>query len=169
MRAGGWFLLLMAAGCRWGGPSEGPPATAPDAAADVLASSDAAPLDLRDEEVDAGPAAVDSAAPAGRCQPPFSSAVCDPVCNSGCPALSRCDVSPAARTGACVGIWTGTDGELCFSGKTTDSCAPRLTCWQGRCARLCYADADCNAGTCCVRSLDLESGPSGFRLCGPCP
>jgi len=108
--------------------------------------------------------------PQTACQPPFSSAVCDPVCNTGCPALSRCDVSTTPRTGSCVGIWIATEGEICFRGSGTDACAPRLTCLEGRCHRLCYQDTDCAApAACCTTEIQVDGLPSGFKTCTDCP
>jgi hypothetical protein len=91
------------------------------------------------------------------------------VCNSGCPALSRCDVSDVPHAGTCVGIWITQEGDACFKGKGTDSCAVGLTCLEDKCARLCYRDADCaRPGSCCTRALEGSAGATGFRTCAPC-
>jgi hypothetical protein len=152
-------LLFLLLGCRFGGPAPAPaPVTVPaDAAVDRPAESDASADALAVQPVDAAPA------PDG-CVAPAVPAVCDPVCNTGCPALSRCDVAEGNRTGACVGIWITGEGDACFKGSGTDACAVKLTCVDGRCRRLCYRDGDCTAGSCCNQEL-----PSGFKICAVCP
>jgi hypothetical protein len=113
--------------------------------------------------------AADAPADDGGCAPPFTSAVCDPVCNTGCAVLSRCDVGDAPRTGACIGIWISGEGSSCVKTSTTDPCATQLSCVSGTCRRLCYRDGDCTtAGTCCNTSIDVGGAPSGFRACTPC-
>jgi hypothetical protein len=182
-------VLATVAACRLGGPPAWSPAT--DAAADfgmdaAVGGKDGAgpalPPDgggLTDAEpalppdggglTDAGPTPLDAGADVGSgCLPPFAAEVCDPVCNTGCPPLSRCDVSEAPRRGACVGVFIVGEGGPCFSGSTTDSCAVRLTCLEGRCRRLCYRDADCSAGSCCSQPLAAAGAPSGFAVCAPC-
>jgi hypothetical protein len=153
--------LLLLVACRFGGPGAPPESTAPppaDAAPDVAIAADAdlAPADAITNT------APDASEPDG-CAAPAPPAVCDPVCNTGCPAVSRCDVGEGTLTGACVGIWIGREGSACFKGSTTDACAPRLTCVGGLCRRLCYRDGDCAAGTCCTSPL-----PSGFKTCVAC-
>ena len=172
---------LLVAACRLGGPSgespRSPDATTADAPAAVDAPAGAARSDGRAEGAqedgvgspEAGFAgASDTGGSGARCLPPFAAEVCDPVCNTGCPLLSRCDVSDVPRRGACVGIFVVGEGGLCFRGTTTDSCAVSLTCLDGRCRRLCYDDADCTAGTCCSRPLEAAGAPSGFAVCAPC-
>jgi hypothetical protein len=161
--------LLLA--CRFGGPGPAPAVDLPDgassptgmSAADTAVAADppAAP-DAEPAEA-ALPAADATPAPDGGCGAPTAPAVCDPVCNTGCPNLSRCDVGEGHLTGACVGIWITGEGQGCARGKTTDSCAVRLTCVEGTCRRLCYRDSDCGAGRCCNSPL-----PSGFLTCRPC-
>jgi hypothetical protein len=177
-------LLATLAACRLGGPPAWSPA--PDSAAEVgldggVAGEDGAGPALppdgagftdsppgRDSPAD-DPISPDAGADAGSgCLPPFAAEVCDPVCNSGCPPLSRCDVSEAPRRGACVGIFIVGEGGACFRGSTTDSCAVRLTCLEGRCRRLCYRDADCTAGSCCSQPVAAAGAPSGFAVCAPC-
>lgn len=104
------------------------------------------------------------------CAPPFESNVCDPVCNTGCPALSRCNVTGEPRTGKCIGIWISGEGDLCLKTSITDPCASRLTCVDGSCRRLCYRDADCaSPGSCCDQDLFLEGQVSGYKICVACP
>jgi hypothetical protein len=157
-------------------------AAAQDADGGQLASStDDSAYDGADEGTDGSPGPADvsaEAAPAvdavamandGGCRPAFISTVCDPVCNTNCPGLQRCDVSNTARAGVCIGIWISAEGASCLSTATTDPCAPMLTCFTGTCRRLCYADSDCTTtGTCCNTSIDLGGGPSGFRVCSSC-
>jgi hypothetical protein len=142
----------------------GAPGAGPVVVADGPGAAATVPADAGAQDA-SGDAAV--AAGAG-CSPPFAAEVCDPVCNTGCPPLSRCDVSPLPRQGACVGIFVVGEGALCFRGDTTDSCAVRLTCLDGRCRRLCYRDADCTAGSCCSHPLAAAGAPSGFAVCAPC-
>jgi hypothetical protein len=168
-------VLAAVSACRLGGPPAWSPAT--DAAADVgldagvVGEDDAGPALPPDGagDTDADPTPPDAGADVGSgCLSPFAAEVCDPVCNSGCPPLSRCDVSEAPRRGACVGIFIVGEGGPCFRGSTTDSCAVRLTCLEGLCRRLCYRDADCSAGSCCSQPLTAAGAPSGFAVCAPC-
>jgi hypothetical protein len=154
------MVLALGLGCRFGGPSGVSDASLVDAG---LSGEAGPPVEVAlDQAPEATSADVFQESDAA-CGAPFMPAVCDPVCNTGCPALSRCDVGAAARTGACVGLWIMEEGQACFRGDTTDACAARLTCVQGSCRRLCYRDADCAAGTCCNSIL-----PSGFMVCRPC-
>jgi len=150
-----WAAALLLLGCRFGGPEAAPAVTGGDAnvAVDVSVAADG------HADADADADGTDLAAPDGMCP----AAVCDPVCNTGCPSLSRCDVGEGTRTGACVGIWITGEGGSCFKGNGTDSCAVKLTCFGGTCRRLCYRDGDCMAGSCCNTPL-----PSGFMTCAPC-
>ena len=103
------------------------------------------------------------------CVPSVESSVCDPVCNTGCPLLLRCDVADQPRTGRCVGIWISGEGELCLKTEQTNPCAPHFTCVEGACRRLCYRDSDCAApGTCCRQDLLLDSQSSGYKICVAC-
>jgi hypothetical protein len=105
------------------------------------------------------------------CVPPFTSAGCDPVCNIGCPALFRCDVTDTARTGVCIGTLLSSIGEgmACMRTPLTDDCFERLSCVEGICRRLCYRDTDCaTSGSCCTTAIEVDAGPSGYRICGPC-
>jgi hypothetical protein len=164
-------VLLLVLGCRFGGPTGAPvPPDATGPAAEVAAPADAA---APSAEVAADATLVDATAPVevsppAGCAPPAPVSGCDPVCNTGCPPLSRCDVGAAPRTGACVGIWITGEGEACFKGSGTDACAARLTCTRGVCRRLCYRDADCPAGACCKTPHHIDGVPSGFLLCAPC-
>jgi hypothetical protein len=131
-------------------------------AADGLGLTDDAPGDASDGSMEA-PASD------GGCAPPFSSTVCDPVCNTGCGFLLRCDVGDAPRTGVCIGIWISGEGASCVKTPTTDPCAVQLSCVAGTCRRLCYSDGDCKTvGTCCNTSIDLNGAPSGFKACTAC-
>ncbi|MEP6654626.1 MAG: hypothetical protein ABJA82_14790 [Myxococcales bacterium] len=104
------------------------------------------------------------------CVPPVESTVCDPVCDTGCGPLSRCDVTDAPRTGSCVAVWVTGEGALCVRTALTDPCAAHLTCVDGACRRLCYRDSDCaSPGTCCGQDLLLQGHSSGYKLCVPCP
>jgi hypothetical protein len=168
----GLAVVLVLAGCRFGGPSGLPEAPGGDAApagAEVAAVIDLAPPPVEsDGGSAAGPDLAGVEAPPSACGAPFTPAVCDPVCNTGCPALSRCDVGAMPMTGTCVGIWISAEGTSCFKGSGTDACAPKLTCLSGRCRRLCYRDADCGAGTCCKETVFAGATASGFLVCGPC-
>jgi hypothetical protein len=160
MRAALIFLFVLS--CRFGGPTPpGAPAPAPgDAAIDRAPEADAGGDAGADGLVLSVP---DTQPEPDGCVAPAAPAVCDPVCNTGCPALSRCDVGEGSHTGACVGIWLTGEGGACFKGSGTDACAVKLTCHEGRCRRLCYRDADCTPGNCCNQEL-----PSGFRVCSIC-
>jgi hypothetical protein len=179
-----------ASGCRIGGPS-GETIT-PDAEADrptdagvdtsvpadtggTVSTSDADAPDASGEG-DAsgnagGDAALSDAGAAAACAPPAPVLTCDPVCNTGCPFLSRCNVSDTPNQGSCIGIWISTEGSDCIKTASTDPCAVNLSCVNGKCRHLCYHDADCTGatgGACCAEPIQLSAGPSGFRACGPC-
>lgn len=143
------------------GDSE-PPAPDVGPVADAGPSSDGGAGDALDAAADVDPITD------GACVPPQASAVCDPVCNTGCNAAARCDVADAVRTGRCVGIWIGKEGEFCTSTALTNTCAPRLTCQGNKCLRLCYRKGDCENGACCNVAIDVGGAPSGFKGCGPC-
>ena len=180
------FAVVAVAGvgaCQFGGPSRaayldgggevlspGPEdAPARDTAEEVEVAvlppaADAVPLDTGDDLLppDAGGGNND-------CTPPFESQGCDPVCNTGCPALTRCDLGPEPRSGVCIGIWISGEGAVCWRTPTTDPCAARSTCIEGRCRRLCYGDGDCRAqGSCCSVEVKAGDQASGFKACGPC-
>ena len=132
---------------------------------------DAASLDDRTDADVASDGEPPDSAPPTSCVPPFSSAVCDPVCNVGCSALLRCDITDTPRTGVCVGtlLSTVTEGMPCTRTAVTDECTERLSCLEGVCRRLCYRDTDCTtSGTCCNTAIDVDAGPSGYRMCSPC-
>jgi hypothetical protein len=158
------LLATVLVACRLGGPDAPAPTT------NVDADAGTPPITVVDAATvmpEAGPevAAVDSAS----CGAPFAANVCEPVCNSGCPALLRCDVSDVPHAGTCVGIWITQEGDACWKGNGTDACAVGLTCLEDKCARLCYRDSDCTRpGTCCARELDGPAGKTGFRVCAPC-
>jgi hypothetical protein len=176
------FLVgLLAAGCRFGGPSgdptagaQGPPSDAsvdeqepspPDAPPEAITSEAEEPPEIPESsDLDVWTAPSEAG-----CGAPFEVAVCDPVCNSGCPALTRCDVSETPRAGKCIGIWIAPEGSACLRTDVTDPCAAGTSCVGGICRRLCYADADCSApGTCCNVPVEAGGAPSGFKACTPC-
>jgi hypothetical protein len=75
------------------------------------------------------------------------------------------------RTGVCIGtlLSPATEGMACTRTVLTDDCIERLSCLEGICRRLCYRDTDCaTSGTCCNTAIDLDGGPSGYRICAPC-
>jgi hypothetical protein len=139
----------------------------PDGGVDRDASWD----DVRADADAASDGESPDSAPPTMCVPPFSSAVCDPVCNTGCTPLLRCDVTDTPRTGVCVGTLLSTvpEGMACMRTTATDDCLERLTCVERICRRLCYRDSDCvTSGTCCNIAIDVDAGPSGYRICAPC-
>src|SRR3954471_15996937 len=92
-RAGSsWMLLALLAGCRFGGPAadddHGPyqsgSADGAGASPDVQAPGAADQAVPMRADVDPAPDADGQGTPGG-CGGPFVSAVCDPVCNMGCP------------------------------------------------------------------------------------
>jgi hypothetical protein len=105
----------------------------------------------------------------GVCTPP-TPLVCDPVKNTGCNAISRCDVSDTYNTGVCVDLGALGAGASCttsgpFLGLPgTDTCNHGFTCQSGKCIALCYCNTDCPTGQCCNVSL----GANGFSACGGC-
>jgi len=189
MNARGWALvmLLSAAACRVGGPTVDDSDIGDDAGhdaggADTSASNEAsAPVEggsgdagASDALADAGDggAAHDGASSGdGACVAPAPVTTCDPVCNTGCAALSRCDLTDKPNEGSCIGIWIQGEGSGCLKTSITDPCAPQLSCVNGTCVRLCYHDSDCagsSAGTCCSKGIDFDAQASGFKQCGAC-
>ena len=144
---------------------------ADDAAAEGGVDRDASLIDVDAHgDGDSDGASADTAPPTA-CLPPFSSAICDPVCNTGCPALFRCNVTDTPRTGVCIGTLLSpvTEGMACTRTALTDDCIERLTCIEGICRRLCYRDTDCmTSGMCCNTPIELDGGSSGYRSCTPC-
>jgi hypothetical protein len=116
---------------------------------------------IPDASIDAAPVA---------CTP--RAAVCDPVCNVGCPAGQRCDLSPTPNQGMCISTTgeTGQPGQICMASPTSDSCLAREACLgsatAGTCYRMCYVDTDCQPGACCDLSITLGTAQSGFNACG---
>ncbi|MGD8862209.1 MAG: hypothetical protein PVI30_19510 [Myxococcales bacterium] len=94
-------------------------------------------------------------------------AVCNPVTNVGCQASlqMQCavDLLAPGLAGYCIfrGLY---DGGTCFNSGVTEDCPPTQTCYGGECRKLCFCDADCNAGQCC----SLRVGNYGFGACGDC-
>jgi hypothetical protein len=168
-----------ASGGEGGSNPGGAAGTAVDASHDVAddnaseggADGDASLIDVdADGEGESGGDSPDTAPPTG-CLPPFASAICDPVCNTACPALFRCDITDTPRTGVCLGTLLSpvTEGMACTRTALTDDCIERLSCIEGICRRLCYRDTDCTtSGTCCNTAIDVDAGPSGYRRCAPC-
>jgi hypothetical protein len=178
-------ILTAIGACQFGGPPP-TPGTAAGAAdgGDALDGADApggaettgadASVNVDTGAPDQGPAGGDGGlggdqetTPAA-CVPPFVSEACDPVCNTGCPTLSRCDVGPAPAQGVCIGIWIGGEGSLCVRTPTTDPCLPRLSCLEGRCRRLCYVNSDCLGDGCCNVQVPAGGRASGYMACGSC-
>jgi hypothetical protein len=171
------MLALLSLACQFGGPAA-IPAPPPDAAAASSPQPDgpgptdedvAEPVDVAAEASAEVPveAPAQEIGEAAACVPTFTSAVCDPVCNTGCPTLSRCNIGDKPATGVCMGIWIGGVGSACLRTASTDPCAPRLTCVAGQCLRLCYQDRDCQGG-CCNIQVETGGQASGYQGCGPC-
>jgi hypothetical protein len=170
------FAVLVAAsgGCRVGGPSEDTAPyviSQPDGAprADGDADGAVAPDGGSDDDGGGDPPDAQPDAPDpgdGSCSPTFTSTTCDPVCNTGCTGLNRCNiVDNATREGKCIGSWISGEGTGCIKTSITDPCAQKLSCVEGKCARLCYRDSECTtAGTCCNK--DIAS--TGYKMCSPC-
>src|SRR5438045_3238337 len=88
--------------------------------------------------------------PEDECAPPFSSAVCDPMCNTDYNLFQRCDVDDAPRTDTCIGIWISKKETSCMKTPTSDPCAAQQSCVADTCQHLCYRDSDCTTTkTCC--------------------
>jgi hypothetical protein len=166
-------IAAASGGCRVGGPSE-------DTAPYVISMPDGAPANDGDAggavgsdggggddgAVDPPDAKPDAPDPGdGGCSPTFTSTTCDPVCNTGCTGLDRCNiVDNATHEGKCIGSWISGEGEFCIKTSITDPCAQKLSCVDSKCARLCYHDSDCTkAGTACNK--DVAS--TGYKMCGP--
>ncbi|MFI5298573.1 MAG: hypothetical protein ACHREM_10785 [Polyangiales bacterium] len=131
--------------------------------------ADASDESSQTSDADAGIDGDSASAETGACTPP-TPATCDPVKNTGCNILTRCDVSSTFNTGQCVdlgalGVGAGCTTSapfLTFPG--TDTCNHGLTCLSGSCVALCYCDSDCSTGQCC----SVSTGSGGFKACGGC-
>jgi len=154
-----------------GGEGGNNPGGAAGAASEGGVDRDASLIDVDADGNGASDGASSDTAPPTACLPPFSSAICDPVCNTACPALFRCDITDTPRTGVCLGTLLSpiTEGMVCTRTALTDDCIERLSCIAGICRRLCYRDTDCTtSGTCCNTAIDVDGGSSGYRSCTPC-
>jgi hypothetical protein len=91
---------------------------------------------------------------------------CNPVSNDGCPPAMQCaiDVLAPTLTGYCTFSSPMTAGLECFNSGVTESCLPKQTCFDFECRTLCFCDADCEEGECCVDPI----GDLGFKACGAC-
>jgi hypothetical protein len=56
------------------------------------------------------------------------------------------------------------DGGFCFNSGVTESCPPQHACVGDTCRTLCFCDADCEKGECCVEPV----GTLGFKVCNAC-
>jgi hypothetical protein len=166
------LVLTGPAGCKFGGPASAAPE--PDGAAPEwpldgpppgLASGDAATADADGYQPEA--ATTEASGP----PPEAGAAACDPVRNTGCPPLLRCDLGEQPGESVCLGIWIAGEGLLCWRTANTDSCAPQLTCLEGRCQRLCRDDRDCTSPErrCCSGAIEQGGQSSGWRSCAACP
>jgi hypothetical protein len=163
------LVLTGVAGCKLGGPVS--------AARESDAAAVAWPLDGPAPDLAPGVAATADASAqqpevhAAEAGPPPPDAACDPVRNSGCPPLLRCDLGERPGESVCLGIWIAGEGLLCWRSANTDSCAPQLTCLEGRCQRLCRDDSDCTSTDrrCCSGAIEQGGQPSGWRVCAACP
>jgi hypothetical protein len=94
-------------------------------------------------------------------------ALCNPVTNDGCPPSMQCAVDLGADVLAGYCIFSAPmdmpDGG-CFNSGVTESCPPTSTCFDFQCRTLCFCDADCEKGQCCVEPV----GSFGFKVCGDC-
>jgi hypothetical protein len=128
--------------------------------ASTRVDADVAPL------VDAAGTLLDADIPAESCEPAMAIAVCDPVRNTGCPALTQCDIEPTATaaTGRCVFYQAPLDPSACASNVYASTCAAQSACVANACRSVCYCDADCPAGERCTDTA--APGPAGvFKLC----
>jgi hypothetical protein len=178
------LLLLVLGACRFGGPSGDPSAYVdfpdPDAslqgatagAQDGGGGDDATEATSANDAENAGAgeagpdAPVPDADPAS-CTPAKATPVCDPVHDTGCDALHRCDVDPTqpTATGRCVFASSAPEGGPCSSSFLDESCPGTSTCVGTACRQPCYCDSDCSPAQCCSDS----SSSFGFLLCQPCP
>lgn len=153
------------AGGRGGGdgasPETAPPVRSADAAepndAGTGAPNDAAPGELRPD------ASADSGSACAPTSSPF--AACDPVHDTGCDPGLQCDVDFAQPMASLCAFSTPYDAGPCVTTPLSESCPERNTCLDGICRSLCFCDADCAAGECCLEPLDTL----GWMLCAPCP
>jgi hypothetical protein len=166
------LVLALSCGCRFGGPTDDPTAgvnvpsvTKEDAIATDTSSAEDSETPGETSGEDAGDTTSGGDA---SCTPGFMSAVCDPIANTGCGSLSRCDVDDGkTNAGRCVGLASLGEGAFCTKTSLTDTCGAKLTCVDNKCRKLCLCDADC-AGRCCKFSVPGGGGASGFLACDDC-
>ena len=103
---------------------------------------------------------------------------CNVVTQCGCGAGQRCIITGTGAPfieGCEAASFDGIDAP-CTTG--ADSCAAGLQCCGNpefpesfRCAKFCYADADCPGGRLCLFEVPDITNPdgTGIRLCGPPP
>jgi hypothetical protein len=92
---------------------------------------------------------------------PAVSAVCDPVCQTGCGCGLRCGVSTTGPT-CSAQVGAKTLGQLCTP--TTDDCAPGLACLReacgrnlARCYRFCRDASVCGTNGACTIQVNSSS------------
>lgn len=132
-----------------------------DAIAEVSDGPDASDV-LEAETIGDAP---DDGEEAGVCAPPTTPfAVCDPVRNTGCSFIVRCDVNTDTKgEGRCVGLGALGENAFCTSASWTDTCSATLTCISNKCRKLCFCNADCGS-ECCTEDV----GSTGFKVCAAC-
>ena len=104
------------------------------------------------------------------CAATSTSAVCDPVCQTGCGCGLRCTVLDTGL-GCVAPVGEKTLGQLCAP--TADDCAPGLVCLPetcgnnlGRCRRFCRDATVCPPGAGCATQIPLpDLTPSGQLAC----
>ena len=105
------------------------------------------------------------------CTSAAAPAVCDPVCQTGCPCGQRCVVTTGGTKCVAPAAEALTVGMVCRP--EADACAPGLTCLKeacgtdlGRCYRFCDPNQPmCGAGVCGTPVRLPDNSDSGQRVC----
>jgi hypothetical protein len=124
---------------------------------------------------DGGPTDTGGGTDTRQCSPPPAggSPVCDPVCQTGCPAANQCSNNgstnlcrPASNPGAALYDTCDPIQDSCRMGLV---CLPEFTPEQcgAHCYRFCRADVDCGDGSRCVGEVADETGKPLYKTCSP--
>jgi hypothetical protein len=108
-----------------------------------------------------------------------ASALCDPVCQTGCSCTHRCQMAGDASSGYIFECQAPPEGTLLDTFQACDPshdlCRPGQTCLQppkdstgcaAQCYRYCRANSDCPTNSYCVFPIDL-GGQKTVSVCSP--
>lgn len=182
------MLLVLLAGCRFGGPTGDPTALVEidagddevrlDASDDGFGEPSPGAPDLTgdgsagdgDDDDDGGTdgdsGTVDGGAVDGGQCSPAPVAGCDPVSGMGCTeGINQCVVDRGAPSPAGRCIFSSPQlGATCSEDELSSTCPFLFTCIRGACRKYCYCDDDCDLGDTCGESNE-QGAQAIFKLC----